>query len=103
LIFVPNQAGKEPSYTCTPERIELMNQGDVKMRTLTAYIEKNPETGLYVAVVPQIPGIHTHAEPLDELQKNLEEVIELFLEEMDSETRGSVPEFVGIQQIEVPG
>jgi predicted RNase H-like HicB family nuclease len=73
------------------------------MRTLTAYIERDPETGLYVAVVPQVPGAHTQAETLDELQKNLKEVVELCLEEMDSETKGSIPEFVGIQQIEVPG
>ena len=72
------------------------------MRTLTAYIEKDPETGLYVVVVPQIPGAHTQAETLGELQKNLKEVVELCLEEMDSETKGSIPEFVGIQQIEVP-
>ena len=72
------------------------------MRTLTAYIEKDPETELYVAVVPQVPGAHTQAETLDELQKNLKEVVELCLEEMDSETKGSIPEFVGIQQIEVP-
>ena len=71
------------------------------MRTLTAYIEKDPETGLYVAVVPQIQGAHTQAETLDELQKNLKEVIELCLEETDSETKDSIPEFVGIQQIEV--
>jgi predicted RNase H-like HicB family nuclease len=66
-----------------------------------AYIEKDPETGLYVAVVPGIPGAHTQAETLDELQKNLIEVVELCLEEMDSETRNLLPEFVGIQQIEV--
>ncbi len=69
------------------------------MRTLTAYIERDPETRLYVAVVPQLPGAHTQAETLDELQKNLKEVIELCLEEMDPETRESIPEFVGIQQI----
>ncbi|HIH45201.1 MAG TPA: type II toxin-antitoxin system HicB family antitoxin, partial [Candidatus Methanoperedenaceae archaeon] len=28
------------------------------MPTLTAYIEKDPETGLYVAIVPGIPGAH---------------------------------------------
>lgn len=71
------------------------------MRTLIAYIERDPETGFYVAVVPQIPGAHTQAETLDELQKNLKEVIELCLEEMDPETKDSLPEFVGIQQIEV--
>ena len=46
-----------------------------------AYIEKDPETGLYVAVVPGIPGAHAQAETLDELQKNLTEVVVLCLEE----------------------
>ncbi len=66
-----------------------------------AYIEKDPETGFYVAVVPGIPGAHTQAETLDELQNNLKEVVELCLEEMDPETRKQIPEFVGLQQIEV--
>ncbi|MFZ3384058.1 MAG: type II toxin-antitoxin system HicB family antitoxin [Candidatus Methanoperedens sp.] len=56
------------------------------MPTLTAYIEKDPETGLYVAIVPGIPGAHTQAETLDELQENLKEVLELCLEEMEPET-----------------
>jgi predicted RNase H-like HicB family nuclease len=71
------------------------------MHRLTAYIEKDSETGFYVAIVPAIPGAHTQAETLDELQKNLQEVIELCLEEMDPESRKQLPEFVGIQQIEV--
>ena len=71
------------------------------MRRLIAYIEKDLETGLYVATVPGIPGAHTQAETLDELQKNLREVIELCLEEMDPESKELLPEFVGIQQIEI--
>lgn len=71
------------------------------MHRITAYIEKDPETGLYVAVVPGIPGAHTQAETLDELQKNLKEVVELCLEEMDPETKKQLPDFVGIQQVEV--
>jgi len=71
------------------------------MRRLIAYIEKDLETGLYVATVPGIPGAHTQAETLDELQKNLREVIELCLEEMDPESKKLLPEFVGIQQIEI--
>jgi predicted RNase H-like HicB family nuclease len=51
------------------------------------YIERDPETGLYLAIVPGIPGAHTQAESLDELQKNLKEVVELCLEEMDPETK----------------
>ena len=71
------------------------------MRKIAAYIEKDPETGLYVGIVPGIPGAHTQGETLDELQRNLKEVLELCLEEMDSESMSEIPEFVGIQEIEV--
>ncbi len=71
------------------------------MYKITGYIEKDLETGLYVAIVPGISGAHTQAETLDELQKNLKEVVELCLEEMDLESREQLPEFVGIQQFEV--
>lgn len=71
------------------------------MHRIVAYIERDPETGLYVAIVPGIPGAHTQAETLDELQKNLKEVLELCLEEMSSEEKERLPEFVGIQQVEV--
>lgn len=73
------------------------------MIRITAYVEKDPETGLYVGIVPGIPGAHTQAETLDELQKNLREVVELCLEEMDEATRKQIPEFIGIQQLEVAG
>ncbi len=62
---------------------EISEQEVFKMHRVTGYIEKDPETGLYVAVVPGIPGAHTQAETLDELYKNLKEVVELCLEEMD--------------------
>ena len=73
------------------------------MYKITGYIEKDAESGLYVAVVPGIPGAHTQAETLDELQENLKEVVELCLEEMDPEAKKQIPEFVGIQQLEVAG
>ncbi len=71
------------------------------MHRIVGYIERDTETGLYVATVPGIPGAHTQAETLDELQKNLKEVVELCLEEMDADAKKQLPEFVGIQQIEV--
>jgi len=71
------------------------------MPTLTAYIEKDLETGLYVAIVPGIPGAHTQAATLDELHENLKEVLELCLEELEPETKKHLPQFVGIQQVEV--
>ncbi len=42
------------------------------MTTLTAYIELDRETGLYVGIVPGIPGAHTQAASLDELRANLQ-------------------------------
>ena len=71
------------------------------MHRITGYIEKDPETGLYVAVVPGIHGAHTQAETLDELYKNLKEVVELCMAEMDIDSKEQLPEFVGIQQVEV--
>lgn len=71
------------------------------MYKTVGYIERDPETGLYVAIVPGIPGAHTQAETLDELRKNLKEVLELCLEEMSPEDKKQLPEFVGIQQVEV--
>jgi predicted RNase H-like HicB family nuclease len=72
-----------------------------KMFRTAAYIERDAETGLYVAIIPGIPGAHTQAESLDELQKNLKEVLELCLGEMDAEEKKHLPEFIGIQQVEV--
>lgn len=71
------------------------------MQKITAYIEKDKETKMYVAIVPGIPGAHTQARTLDELQKNIKEVVELCFEEMTPRKRKQLPEFVGIQQIEV--
>ena len=71
------------------------------MRKITAFIEKDPETGLFVGIVPGIPGAHTQGETLDELYRNLKEVVELCLEELPEERRKEIPDFVGLQQVEV--
>lgn len=68
------------------------------MKTFTAYIEWDPETKLYVGIVPGILGAHTQAVSLDELQENLREVVALCLEEVDPE---GLPKFIGLQQVEV--
>lgn len=70
------------------------------MATFTAYIEFDPDTQLYVGIVPGVPGAHTQAVTLDELQQNLKEVLELCLEE-DRGILDDLPRFVGLQQIEV--
>jgi predicted RNase H-like HicB family nuclease len=71
------------------------------MKTVTAYVEFDPEANLYIGIVPGIPGAHTQAATVDELQHNLQEVVELCLEEHGLEL-GSLPRLVGLQQVEVP-
>ena len=68
------------------------------MRTFTAYVEWDPDTSLYVGIVPGIPGAHTQGATLDELHQNLEEVVQLCLEEYDGLPE-DLPHFVGLQQI----
>jgi predicted RNase H-like HicB family nuclease len=51
------------------------------MNTYSAVIEKCYETKLYVGYVPGFPGAHSQGETLEELRKNLTEVIEMLLEE----------------------
>ena len=70
------------------------------MKTFAAYVEWDPETNLYVGIVPGIPGAHTQGATLDELHDNLKEVLELCLEEYDGQME-DLPHFVGLQQIEV--
>jgi predicted RNase H-like HicB family nuclease len=71
-------------------------------RSFVAYVEFDPDTNLYVGFVPGLPGAHSQGATLDELNKNLQEAIELIIEEY--RTRGETVEiepFVGIQQITV--
>lgn len=58
-------------------------QAHRNMRTFTAYIEFDPETSLYVGVVPDVSGAHSQGVTLDELYANLREVLELCLDESD--------------------
>ncbi|MEK7667891.1 MAG: type II toxin-antitoxin system HicB family antitoxin [Gemmatimonadota bacterium] len=68
------------------------------MRTFTAVVERDPETGLYVGYVPGFAGAHSQGETLDELNRNLQEVVSLPLEDGDPTLDA---EFVGIQTVAV--
>ena len=68
------------------------------MKTYTAVVERDPDTGLLVGYVPGFPGAHSQAESLDELQGNLREVIEMLLEDGEPKLDS---EFVGTQSIAV--
>jgi predicted RNase H-like HicB family nuclease len=51
------------------------------MKSFTAIIERDHETGLFVGYVPGFPGAHSQGETLDELNDNLREVIAMLLED----------------------
>jgi predicted RNase H-like HicB family nuclease len=68
------------------------------MKLYTAVIEKCSDTGFYVGFVPGFPGAHSQAQTLDELQKNLQEVLAMLLEDGEPEMEA---EFVGTQTVMV--
>ena len=68
----------------------------MKRQSFTAVIEKCPETNLYVGYVPGFPGAHSQGETLDELNRNLREVIEMLLEDGEPTLEA---EFIGTQLI----
>ena len=72
------------------------------MKTFTAYIEWDPETKLYIGIIPAVSGAHTQGASLDELHKNLKEVLELCLEDVkEAGEMADLPQFFGLQQIEI--
>ena len=68
------------------------------MSIYTAVVEKCPDTGLFVGFVPGFPGAHAQGETMDELNKNLREVIQMLLEDGPPKLES---EFVGTQTVMV--
>lgn len=65
----------------------------------TAIIEQDTATGYYVAYIPDLPGAHTQAETLEELAKNLQEVVALVLE--DEPRQNPESRFIGTQLVTI--
>ena len=68
------------------------------MKTYSAVIERDPDTGLFVGFVPGFPGAHSQGASLDELNANLREVISMLLEDGEPILES---EFVGVQTVDV--
>lgn len=68
------------------------------MKSFTAVVEQCPDTGLYVGYVPGFTGAHSQGDSLDELKRNLEEVVGMLLEDGEPPLQ---TEFVGTQMIQV--
>jgi predicted RNase H-like HicB family nuclease len=63
-----------------------------------AVIERDADTGLLVGHIPGMPGAHSQGQTLDELNRNLREVIEMLLEDGEPVIES---EFVGTQLVNV--
>ncbi|MDT5296643.1 MAG: hypothetical protein QOJ76_3523 [Acidobacteriota bacterium] len=68
------------------------------MKIYSYVVEKCPDTEFYIGYVPGFPGAHSQAETLDELQRNMQEVIGMLLEDGEPELEA---EFVGMQTVKV--
>jgi predicted RNase H-like HicB family nuclease len=68
------------------------------MRTVTAVVEQDSDTHLFVGYVPGWPGAHSQGATREELRDNLLEVIQMLLEDGEPELSA---EFVGTQRLQV--
>jgi predicted RNase H-like HicB family nuclease len=68
------------------------------MQVFSAIIEKCSDTNFYVGYIPGFPGAHSQGETLDELNKNLKEVIGMLIKDGLPQLES---EFVGIQNVVV--
>jgi predicted RNase H-like HicB family nuclease len=65
--------------------------------TFNVVVEKD-EDGYYVASVVELPGCHTQARNLDQLNQRIREAVEGYLRVAQPE---HTPEFVGMQQLRI--
>ncbi|MEA2075963.1 MAG: type II toxin-antitoxin system HicB family antitoxin [Euryarchaeota archaeon] len=71
----------------------------MKQYMFTVIVEKD-EDGYYVAEVPDLRGCYTQGETLEEVLKNIKEVIELCLE-AEGDLEPYKKELIAVQKIEV--
>ena len=72
--------------------------GTRRMRTFDFVVERDADTVVYVGYVPGWPGAHTQGADLNEVERNLQDVIEMLLEDGEPALES---EFVGVRRIQV--
>lgn len=75
----------------------MQKQLNMQKQEFYVVIEQD-EDGIYIGEVPQLKACYSQGETIDELLKNIREVIEMCLEEIQEETQ---TQFVGIKKISV--
>jgi predicted RNase H-like HicB family nuclease len=68
----------------------------------TVIIERDPESDWLVGSVTELPGCYTQAPTMAELESNMREAVEVYLETSDEDARQIPrPTFVGLQRVGV--
>jgi predicted RNase H-like HicB family nuclease len=67
----------------------------MKNKEFYVVIERD-EDGMYIGEVPQLKACYSQGETIDELMKNIKEVLEMCLEELEEEL---TTEFIGVQKV----
>ncbi len=68
----------------------------------TIIIERDPESGWLIGSVAELPGCYSQAPSLAELESNMREAIQVYLETLEErEPLEPFPTFVGLQRVEV--
>lgn len=73
----------------------------MKPRSFAVYIEQD-EDGVFIGSIPSIPGCHAQGDTEEEMLKNLEEVLQLCLRNVDRESIEKT-KFIGIHTLDVAG
>lgn len=68
------------------------------MKTYSFVVERDADTGLYVGYVPGWSGAHTQGADVDEVERNLREVITMLLEAGEPKQES---EFIGVRKVQV--
>ncbi|WP_271821957.1 type II toxin-antitoxin system HicB family antitoxin [Dolichospermum circinale] len=72
-----------------------MTNKTMKNKEFYVVIERD-EDGMYIGEVPQLKACYSQGETIDELMKNIKEVLEMCLEELEEEL---TTEFIGVQKV----
>jgi predicted RNase H-like HicB family nuclease len=72
-----------------------MTNKTMKNKEFYVVIERD-EDGMYIGEVPQLKACYSQGKTIDELMKNIKEVIEMCLEELEEEL---TTEFIGVQKV----
>ncbi len=68
------------------------------MRSFDYIVERDTDTGLLVGHVPGWPGAHSQGADIEEVERNLQEVVQMLLEDGEPQLEC---ELIGTRRIEV--